>query len=125
MLKSHSWFVRIGCYFENQRLYNMEELKKIIEQKAQERYDTDPARILLRDLKFCIEEDANVSAEMRISAMSPRQIIKTLLEADQKEKVRKYGRITTVEWALMQIEKIDPEFIHSIKRKYNGQDSNN
>ena len=107
----------------------MEELKEIIKQKAQERFDNDKGRILLRDLKFYLEEDAEVSANIGVKPMSPRQAIKTLLDINNNEGQTRYGKISSVEWAWLLLERVDPEYVKTLKRNYGkteeGDDSQN
>lgn len=99
----------------------MDEIKELIEKDAAERVKQDPARALLEDLKLSLEYDAEVSVSLNITPRSPRQLLKLLIEADQKKNERRYGKTNTVEWAMMQIEKLDPEYAKSIKRKYNNE----
>lgn len=107
----------------------MKELKELIETDAMKRVSQDTAHALLEDLRFSLEYDAEVSASLNIAPRSPRQILRLLIEADQKKAERRYGKTNTVEWAMMQIEKIAPDYVKSIKRSYGkaeeGEDTNN
>lgn len=96
----------------------MNEIKELIDKDAAERVATDPFRALLEDLKLSLDYDAEVSAALKIKPRSHRELLALLINADQKKKERRYGKSTTVEWAMVQLEKLDPEYIKSIKRKY-------
>lgn len=106
----------------------MNEIKELIDNDAMERVARDPARALLEDLKMSLEYDAEVSASLNIKPRSPRQMLKLLIDADQKKTDRRYGKTTTVEWAWQQLEKLDPEYVKTIKRNgttEEGDDSQN